>query len=211
MKTKSLFILAVGFFAVSFVLAQDVEPPAWRTNDAPGLTFQAWEFLSATNPCPPDLVSNVFGDPSGDIMTGTFTNNLPNPEIGGPPVSGWHFPYMDNGIAIFIPNDRLDRPSKLIRIQITSTKSPANIGINPVPSANLISNTYSMAWQHGGTPWYTYVYDYLVQPNPSEETIVINFPADTIVEEIVVDTWCLPEPGIFVVMLFTICFFSRKI
>ena len=210
MKTKSLFIFAIIFLAANFVLAQDVEPPAWRTNGLPGLTFQAWEFLSDATPSPPNLVSNEFGAPTGEIMLGAFTNNLPNPEAGGEPVSGWYFQYSDNGIVLIIPNDPTDRPSKLIRVQITSTKAPQGINIQTMPPEASVSNTYNQAWQHGGTPWYTYVSDYLVEPNPNEETIVINFPEETIVEEVVVDTWCLPEPVLIVNFYFLFFIYYLK-
>jgi len=203
----SLSILTFVFIIVNVVSAQDIDPPAWRTNEAPGLTFQVWEFITPINPAGPDLVFNEYGTPDCDILNGEFTNNLPNPDGSGPPVSGWYFPVEENGIMLNIPNDPTPNPEKKIRMQITSTKSPSseNITGNPPLTTNYL--THSMSWQQSG-PWYTYVYDFHLEPNPDSEMINVTFPAGTIVEEVVVDTWCLPEPSVLVALL-SMLFFSQ--
>lgn len=207
---KSIFILLFGVLFTNILLAQDVEPPDWRTNGLPGLTFQIWEFEMDINPAPPTYQSNVYGSSSCDVYSGEFTNNLPNPDSGNPtPVSGWYFPTEDNALVLTVPNDPAERDSKIIRIQITSSKAPADTSVGTTPPATLISNTYNMSWQHSTAPWYTYVKDYLIQPNPDSETIAINFPANTIVEEVVIDTWCLPEANV-IFLVYLICYFLRR-
>ena len=211
MKKLNLFLLIIVLILTNVVSAIDADPPAWRTNNVPGLTFQSWEFMDPSNPAPPSLESNVYGIVDCDIHNGEFTNNLPNPDGSGPPVSGWYFPIEDNGIMLMIPNDPAPNPEKKIRIQITSTKSPGSDAINitadnPPLTTNYL--TYSAAWQHSDASWYTYVYEYHVEPNPDSENINITFLANTIVEEIVVDTWCLPEPS-FLIILLSVLFFSK--
>ena len=211
---KKIFLISLILFATSnIILAEDVDPPDWRTSGMPGLTFEMWQFYTPDNPTPPDFASNVYGGALIDIAGGEWTNGLPNPEIGGLPVSGWYFPFEDNGIVISIPNDPSDREYKIIRLQITSSKAPnsenTTITGNPPLTTNYM--THAAAYQHGGTPWHTYVYDYRIEPNPHSENIIVNFPADTIVEEIVVDTWCLPEPSLILAFLtLQFYFFLRK-
>lgn len=192
----SLLVIFTVIYAVN-TYAEDVSPPGWRGNGEEGQTFQHWDF---TDPLYwfPEVLSNVFGDPLTDIMGGVWTNGLQHPtDPTGMPASGWYFPEEGGGIILVIYNRPEELAFKMIRLQVTSTKAPKGIGITS-DAGITASNTFSQAIQHGGTPYYTYISDWILKPNPAYEIITLTFPFDTIVEEVVVDTWCTPEPACWI-------------
>jgi len=182
--------------------AEDVLPPEWRGAPYEGQTYQHWDFLLPDNEYP-DMFSNVYGTGIFEIVPGgpmVWTNGLPNPNGPlHPRVSGWLFT-IDLPMVLSIPNRPLELPVKLLRLQITSSKAPQNKAIYGAGDKQG-SNTYNQAIQHQDAFWYTYVSDWILEPNPDHESIVVNFPPDTIVEEVVVDTWCTPEPALLMPLL----------
>ena len=196
MKQLCICLSVSLVFSALFVYATDVEPPSWRGNGADGQTFQQWEFTEPAPMSNPEIVSNVYGRPFGEVFGGEWTNGLPNPtDPAGPPVSGWWLPTAEHVINFQVPNRPNPLEMKLLRLQITSSKSPQSKSVTG-DQFQEGSNTYNMAWQHANTPWYTYVSDWIIMPNPAYETISIQFPPDTLLEEVVVDSWCMPEPCI---------------
>lgn len=118
----------------------------------------------------------------------TWPDVVPGPE--GDPIPTWHID--ENGIiSLFIPNDPEPRPFKDILIQITSDKAPG------LPSANGVPGAASGVYGYPQSEWYTYTFEWHLEPNPPYEIIEIPVIFSTNIEEIVIDTICyIPEPAI---------------
>ncbi|MCL5103516.1 MAG: PEP-CTERM sorting domain-containing protein [Armatimonadetes bacterium] len=161
--------------------------PLWDRY-GPGTTTQAWEFPhDLYNPA---ISNNPYGNPTLNAQGG-----IPGTVIwpGGTGITTWYFP---NGGEIIIdcPNTPIENPLKRIFIQITSDKSPAAI-----PTATAAGSTGGLAGPIGiigeGGNWYTYQYLIELRPNPRSEQISIPILFETNVEEVWVNTICVPEPG----------------
>ena len=160
--------------------------PKWAGGST---TFVQWEF--AHDPTAPirwdtnyttSLVPNI-SFPAGS----TYPDVVPGPD--GQPIPTWHI--GDNGdITIFCPNDPRDRPYKEILLQITSDK-----GQPAIPKANGTPASVAGIFGFPGSNWYTYAYSWHLEPNPPYELITIPAVPSTNVEEIVINTICVPEPA----------------
>ncbi len=222
-RAALLVTVTLAGFAASAV-ADDLMPPLWRGQ--PLTTLAEWEFLtdSPVQVISPDgTLPTVVGDGGaggplaswgGDITWDSFDGD--GALIGTGPAEGQ--------ISLEIPNWVDTNPIKWVQIQMTVQRyfttdpnDPTNT-ILVTPHVDTIGNTLpptatSMLVQvfpelpvnpTDGTFLRTELWKIL--PNPEGETIYINVPVDTLVDEIVVDTIStVPEPttcGLAVVALF---------
>lgn len=164
----------------------DYNPAPWR--GAPGTTVQSWSFDNDSNPTEPDTYTNPNGIASLQITNG-FPKTYWKPEdLGHDGV--WKF---EDEIIIDIPNYPDPNPYKEIWLQITFY---AKGGIEPdlitLPGSDFMYLTDI-------TPVDNYYYNATfigtMMPNPPDEQIYI-MPRDCTlyVDELVVDTICIPEP-----------------
>jgi len=172
-------------------LAEDLNSPGWRT-DPPGqetTTYQAWEFGTDDNPVNPDVDLNAFGTAVASL-TGSF------------PVTRWHAAHegrtgvwqFDDYILLDVPNSPEPNEYKDIWIQLTFlAEEGADPEILSQPYASEVEIVdhvqLSDTWIHG-------TYRVRIEPNPASELVYI-MPRDCtlFVDEIVVDTICIPEPA----------------
>jgi hypothetical protein len=168
--------------------ARDVKDPPWDLT-APNQTSQAWEFTTDPGPLPylPTIDENPYGIADMDVVSGTWPDPVPGPD--GTIIDTIHIG-PEGGITIHIPNNPEPNLQKQIFWQITSDKSPGAPTSNP-PGTNSFPYP-NTPWP--GTPWYTYYGLITIPENPPEEWITIPFPDSTNIEEVVVDTVCIPEP-----------------
>jgi len=182
---------AVLVIAVS-ANAEDLYPPPWRTTPAgaPPTTYQVWEFNTSANPAAPDFVANAYGMPSATIEVGTW---LPT-YLSATGV--WHF---EDYIALDIPNRPVPDERKEIWLQITYLNDTSQGGapyqapeIALVPDA--VGSEYLLAYYQLGD-FYHAVYSITIEPSPYQETIyILPRGCAVYVDEVVVDTRCIPEP-----------------
>jgi hypothetical protein len=169
------------------------DDPMWAGGST---TQQAWEFwgnpLGTTAPA---HWNNPWGPPSGSPYTPI--NATPQFISNGPGLTGvntWHVDVNGGGFSLFIPNDPVERPNKVIHLQYTSDKASLNPPqTNPggyVSAGGVADNGPS----DGGDEWYTYEWFISLVPNPANETIFVQFPASTNIGEVEVATICVPEP-----------------
>ena len=179
------------------VLAEDLNPPEWRGEE--GSTLQIWEFFSADNPAAPDVDQNPYGSAVAEV-TGDFpfTQWLSVDPVDTTAEGVWRF---EDYMRLDIPNQPIDNPYKLIRIQLTLSTGddadmPADIAIMadgtevPADQISFLGMTQLSEYYYHAT------YDIVIYPNPTEESIYIQ-PRDCTlyVDEVVVDTICVPEPA----------------
>ncbi len=184
---KSLVCLfAVALVAAAGVaLADDYNPPDWRGQE--NTTFQRWEF-GDENPNPaPDLLDNPLGDPTLQVAgSAPFTLWLAQDSDR----SGvWKF---EDYVQITIQNFDEQRPYKEIWIQLTYS-ADADPLISTVPGST--GGDAPIDKEQVGTLYWHATYSLRIEPNPDQETIYIQ-PRNctTFIDEIVIDTICVPEP-----------------
>lgn len=189
MKAQALIsivcALGIGFGA----FADDLNPPTWRGEAS--TTWQAWEFDNDTNPVTADdgfnpygtAVATVFGD-----FPYTRWKDIDNGHLGV-----WRF---EDWITVDVPNTDNTDPGtyKEIWIQITYSagygRDPELFTLPEETTVETIAKTQLDDYYWHGT------YVVRIEPNPEFETIYIE-PRDCTlyVDELVVDTRCVPEPA----------------
>jgi len=203
---RSMVIVWVGLaslvLSASDVLAADITPPWWRTEDR--TTFQEWGFgTSASAPIadpgfirPPHLTED--SSPQAFIIGGTHiddpddTDRLGVWSLTTDPSSSW--------VNLFIANYS-GGPEKKVWLQLTWMANPKPLpaipdgvpavsiqpGFSPTPvPASLISEQdLGGGWVHG-------TYLVVLEPNPEFEMVIIS--GDIMIDEVIADTIC-PEPG----------------
>jgi len=195
-RTLRLFVIAALFLVVaaSAATADNWFPPPWQRG-ASGTTFAEWEFLTADINPVPDVWGNVNGVP-------TMTVGSPHPwyqEYGGRP-GVWE---LSGIITTKIPNFPDQNPFKDIWVQVTW--SSAYEDAVPVVDelmwgfpTKLVRRAPLEYWQdptgvNQGVQWFQDVYKIHIEPNPRIEKLRIEGPIW--VDELVIDTICVPEPG----------------
>lgn len=192
---QALVVLVTGALIVSVAAADDLIPPPWERG-TPGSTFQEWTFdgppAAGDGYYLPEAVDNPFGDPvvydpyywDGDWLE-TFEGR-----------TGVIHPW--DWIEIHLPNDPTPRPTKEIYIQITYWAD----GEIPDPDVyvpaggDTITLLDSLDLEDG---WWYDRWHITIEPNPDFEEIdfwpLDGSTYDMYIDQIVVDTICIPEPG----------------
>lgn len=196
---KSLIVLCVvGVVAlgVSAAWADDTTPPPWTRGD-PGTTYQKWEFgTSDLTPSPEVDYINPLGPAVLEVTGSTpFTVWLASDD-GREGV--WKY---EDYVQIDILNFNEENPYKEIWLQLTYAADGGSgldslITTSPTSTMELIEKT-----QVSTLYWHA-TWSLIIEPNPQSETIYIQ-PRDCTMylDELVIDTICVPEP-------LTICLFG---
>jgi len=190
-----LAALALGAACTSF--ADDVTVPPWR--GAEGSTFQQWRFDTDANPANPEVVNNPYGNATANITVG----------YGG---TGWQYQleglgsktgYWDIGgdggsIVLNIANRPQPLPFKEIWVQVTYFSDISQAPVVDIPGATMIGGqTVTVEQVPTGGSWLLDQSVWRMYPNPQREDIFIISDATwgSVVDQIVVDTICVPEPA----------------
>jgi len=195
--------LSCSAFAALTGLTTDVMEPAWR--GMAGTTLQGWSFDTGDNPAllDPSLDMNPYGTPSAEVFT---------PDTGFPRQTYWMDSdgghdgvwrlYGDDYLMLHIPNTDNTGPntSKEIWLQITYSAG----SIERKPQLQTLPNYASLEHIQGTVVddlYYHDIFKITLEPNPTEEWIAI-MPRDCTlyIDEIVVDTVCVPEPATLLVL-----------
>lgn len=181
-KLITIACLAVTLAIGSIASAHDVVIPPWRGNV--GSTYQKWEFSNPDTMPAPDAISNPYGDPNLRVT----------------PLGGWINPpgaWALGEIDVLIPNSDVLNPEKWIRIQLTWQPADNDPFLHGDPFIavgsfdSMIMSRYDDYQAVSG--WIHSTYDITIWPNPYEEWIAIK--GDITVDELVIDTYCIPEPA----------------
>lgn len=177
------------------VSADDIVPPPWRGT---GLyTFQEWEFskpgvLEADGEKPtinPNGAPKVTPGSDVDWTSSFLTGGDGYIGTGGP----------ESFLVFDIPNFVDFEPYKLIRVQINGVwdiTAPPRVG-QILAFDNVVGSNVQVGF--GGSdetfPGYHRWEDWQIFPNPDWEQIFINLPQGSFVNQVVIDTTSVPEPG----------------
>jgi len=215
---KVVTVAVLALFAVSPALAEDINPPSWRGN--PLTTWQQWEFLQPGVEGPTDVFTYPQPD-GGDFLPTPVLTHIPGPGAGWHekqptaefgqgiydpadiPGDGWV--NLSGELIIDIPNFSNNNPRKVIWIQLVW--EPQADGSVPVvqildPAGGLPTSVplaRTELWPAGSDQtnlWRQVNHDTFhleLFPNPDFEQISISGGIN--VDELVIDTWCVPEPA----------------
>jgi hypothetical protein len=185
---KKLLILCVIVFlgAGSIASAMDVHPPTWRGQ--PATTMQQWEFSTFNFTPAPNIVHNPYGNPLLWANTHSWIDVMDGRQ-GIWPLSG--------ELDVYIPNRPEIQLEKLIWIQLTWKPEDQ---INPfLPNEPMVGVTpfNMMTMSRADTllndGWTYSLFEIAIWPNPIEEWITVK--GNIFVDELVIDTYCIPEPA----------------
>ena len=174
-----LFTLALPAWAV------DLNPPVWRDN--PRTTLQIWEFnINDVNPMPDDYVGPFDPQPADVKPYGTDSWLADyHGHQGVWPLSG----------EVFVPiiNFPESLDEKRIWIQLTWRSK----GGQPAVEASADQIPWVDGYQIGEASqladgWYHSTYEIVLNPNPPEE--MVHIYGAIYLDEMVIDTICIPEP-----------------
>ncbi|MDP6545842.1 MAG: PEP-CTERM sorting domain-containing protein [Phycisphaerae bacterium] len=211
MKKTTTLLVVICLFATTGALADDLNPPSWRGQG--GTSWALWEFHddNPNNP-PPDDGWLPFGDPNITITPGpgagwfdVFRDQSGAPLYGDPqdpsqPGYGWW--NLSGEIDILLQNRPTIQPHKEIWIQITW--QPQALGNQPILTVTDPENGTTpeiltpligpdVLFPDPLTPVFFSVYHIDLPLNPPWEEIKIRGGIN--IDELVIDTWCTPEPA----------------
>ena len=204
MKKWGVVLLGVFIAGSAFAsltdLSTDVLEPEWRGDDR--TTLQAWSFDTPDNPAVLTIDENPYpGTPSAEVFvpdTGFPKNTYHMAEDNGH-TGVWRI-YGEDYMLLYLPNFPEPNPSKEIWLQITysagSLERKPELQTDPAyASMEVVQSTVVDAL------YYHEVIRITLEPNPPEEWIAI-LPRDCTlyIDEIVVDTICVPEPATMVLL-----------
>ena len=192
MKRGATFLwVMILFLMFNVAWGEDVHPPPWSRTD-PGATYQQWEFGTSDNPVSPDFVTSP-GDPLVSITGGFADKTFYFEEYLGRQ-GVWGF---ETEMIASIPNFDQPNPIKEIWVQLTFWADGV-AGVFALPEGNqngfVVMDQFETTELDNG--WYQATFHVIVEPNPSFEEIWI-WPAECTlyVDELVIDTICIPEPA----------------
>lgn len=194
-------------------VADDINAPYWRGRES--TTSQIWEFNHDPGPMEHGG-SNRYYEPDGPAtdglgpLAGTHVVVAPGDptwkesddvhdtnRVGIWGLSGY--------IDVFVNNYDEPNEFKWVWLQLTwapdvAERSSAPTFINMTPEADLVwpvTLTEETNWEDG---WFTSTYQWRIYPNPDDEAFTIGYDSSgggvaIIVDQLVIDTWCVPEPA----------------
>ena len=165
--------------------------PSWSGQD--GTTFQQWSFLDGSANPSPDVfpaASNPFGTPQLSVYNSVWSNNLDGHQ------GVWTFSGFGSGVLLDIPNNPVSQPVKEMLVELTWEAAGLSNFIPDQPIIGVWANNFTeqfMGVQQLDNNWKASLYKITISPSPSAEQITIN--GDIRLDQIVVDTRCIPEPA----------------
>jgi len=181
----------------------DLNPPPWRGQWS--TTSQVWEFNYDPLPGAPPETPREYIDPDGPAPGGMPP--LDSTYLIVTPLGDWIEQYEIEGPygvwplsgEIFVHVDNHDPPNEFKWVWVQLTWYPQDItglepelsAFNPMYDPDYPSKLIDQAQLING--WFVSTYEWRIYPNPEWEEFVIS--GNIYVDELVVDTWCIPEPA----------------
>ncbi len=213
---------------VAVAQPQDPFPPWWHGHWSQ--TFQWWLFdteetgQGVPGGLPPDGPGPLDEGPPyvpGYLPSTNVVVN-PFPDVWYPvdPLHGSNrtgiWP-LSGSIDVIVDNHNPPNEFKWMWVQVTwaqevpgGTDFPAFT--NLVPAADPawpVTVTNEMDWGDG---WFTTLFEWRIYPNPVDEQFTIGFEGmdGILVDELVIDTWCIPEPATLSLLAFGGLLLARR-
>ncbi len=186
-----IFFTLVVLLCPFFANAHDIAPPAWRGQDQTLYAlWDDWNIDYGTDP------PTIHPDDYAYTPTG-----LQEPIIQGMAETDGDMAYFHFGVfSIWADNFDNFNPIKYARLQITVDTSGQtttyDVATDPAGGVTFVDRV-----PINGTTLATDIWDFVIQPNPDEELFLITWDWSTYdqlyIDQIVLDTICIPVPGVF--------------
>ena len=208
MKKLILLVAVLALFVCQAAFSLDVQPPPWRGQLS--TTSQMWGFgtysesgmeIQPDGPAPggqPWLPSTKLWWEPGPLPFEQEWMSYYQPSVlqlhdigyGVIPLSGWIDVIVDN-------HDPNPQNEKWIHIQVTWAPQSGGTVFPPIVHVDdLLNGTNEVLPIYEEPlvgPWKTTIYEIHLPQNPIDEWVYIE--GDIFVDELIIDTWCIPEPG----------------
>ncbi len=215
------FGLGAILWSAAPIFADDIHPPNWR--GLPGTSWVQYEFLTDDPTPDPDAGHLPFGPPSITVTPGPGAGWFE--EIDGysspyPSPSGYGWWNLSGELDLLLWNSPILNPHKEIWIQLTwSPQALGNLpvftvespfGTTPATTTPLVHTVLyeEFPGQDFGVKVFHDVFHIDLQPNPPWE--IIHLRGGINIDEIVVDTWCVPEPATMALLSFGALLLRRR-
>ncbi len=209
-STMAIMTAAVLCSAMTQVaVADDINPPWWRGQVS--TTYQYWEFNTEDTGQPdgltPDGPGPLIEDPwTPGYLPSTHVIVYPDPPDwmpsdtthGSDRYGIWS---LSGSIDVTVDNHDPYNEFKWVWVQLTwaqefpgESDAPSFYGLDPpADPAWPVRLIHERDWCDG---WVTSTYEWRIYPNPPDERFTIGFEAGLgiLVDQLVIDTWCIPEP-----------------
>jgi hypothetical protein len=193
MKVKIILVIAILATVAGPVLADDIQPPSWRGKLS--TTSQMWEFSTLQpNPILPDGPAPGGQPPLPSTKLSVTT--------GPTPWDHWMSVYqnrqgvwpLSGKIDVTVDDHNPPNEVKYVWVQITWISQdvgehPILENLNPAP----VGPPTLVATVPLADGWFESTYSWEIRPNPPDESFTITGTIN--VDELVIDTWCIPEPA----------------
>ena len=216
---KLLFVgLCAAFFIGTAPVAGgtppviDIQPPTWRGEYS--TTWQYWTFLtSEPGPLKPDGPGLLIDEPIGAPYE--QPGYLPSTELTVTPGPGMEWIYFDptsghqgiwplsGSIDVLVDNHPTPNPWKIVWLQVMwrpqeAGSKPEIYNLDPAAAPDYPVKLTDEGQVPLGDGWFESTYTWRIPGNPLDESFTIGGTID--VDEIVIDTWCVPEAATFVLL-----------
>ncbi|MCD4830453.1 MAG: PEP-CTERM sorting domain-containing protein [Anaerohalosphaeraceae bacterium] len=190
---KKLVVLLAVLMVTGAVMADDVLSPIWRsTENTLTAEWDTWDYGMSGKPdwwvCNPATLTEPIA--SYGMLLEEFQGRDDVVEVG-----------LDDELSFWLDNYNNNNPEKWIRIQITYFDDAlygfpiaVDITTDGTPDTRYdITPVESYAHEDG---WVTDAFDIIIYPNPEWEEIGLKFSQyPAYVDQVVIDTKCVPEPA----------------
>ena len=192
--SRLLSVTLTLLIVCSASFADDIHPPPWQRG-SDGTTMAQWEFLTSDPNPIPDILSNRYGPTIMSVYPGVGQAWW---EIWGDRDGVWP---LSGTIEIEIANRPEPLPYKDIWVQVTWAEQAP--GTAPYVwetisglDAQLIDEIPlgpTAELPPAGDTWWHSTYLIHIEPNPDFE--IVRIDGAVMIDEIVIDTICIPEPA----------------
>jgi len=215
--TGLVFLGVVAWLVVPAV-ADDIRIPEWRGEWS--TTYQYWDFLTPNAGDPSDPLGGVKPDGPGPLVEGQpgqpyeQEGYLPSTMLWVTPGPGMQWLPDDptgtnrrgiwplsGSMEVVVDNHKPVNPYKLVWLQLTwhAQEIPCNWSIGNFNPAPLPEDLRLVDHIDHADGWTTTIYEWYLRPNPPDERFTIS--GNIYVDQLVIDTWCVPEPSTLAMLL----------
>jgi len=178
----------------------DILGPDWRGDLPEYMTYQEWRFDNVDDPADPEVITNPFGGASADITRGFLSEGWFDTLGGyGTQTGFWDIGGQGGSIVIDIDNGPDLNLYKEIWVQVTYWDDIQQAPVVEVPGGCLVDYRpgHLIEDVDTGGDWLLDVWVFRMTPNPCHEQVIITSNPDwgSVIDQVVIDTWCVPEPA----------------